>query len=263
VNRIFFTVVLCTGVLLAETAALFEPVPAAVRALKVTRSKKPSRDGFVFACGHYVKPPYKVMRKGTAIFVNSEQVTDQIVPWRSFLATQEGGMSAPPPAPVVAAKPVKTAAEKSEDDLFEEGDAPAPAAVKGTAKPAPVEPEPAVAFTPNARSAALVKRVNAVRLDVDKRLRAGDILFFGKNYARVTVDARTANGLLGALPDALRDANDGEDLHQRLRGRFPFMTRALCMDLLAHRADYVALAERVKAMQDSAKLQKMLDGSAR
>ena len=85
----------------ASAAPKFEKVPdQALEMLKGTRSKSVS-SGLVFVNGRYVKPSYRVARHGTAIFVNDSQVTGQVVPWTSFLATQDGYV---PPAPV--AKPV-------------------------------------------------------------------------------------------------------------------------------------------------------------
>ena len=109
-------------------ASGFEPVPEAARtALRGTRGK-PFTAGLLFCDGACVKPPYRVARYGTAIFVNDRQVTGQIVPWRAFLATQEGYVAPEPPKPeAVEAKKPKAAA----DDLFDD----APAQPDPAAKP--------------------------------------------------------------------------------------------------------------------------------
>ena len=108
----------------------FEEVPAAAnKALKAVKGKA-IRTGMVFVNGHYVKPPYVLMRSGTALFVNyNTQITGQIVPWKTFLATQGGAAAA-------AAKPAAPAPARpaqSVDDLF--ADAP-PVAPAKTAAPA-------------------------------------------------------------------------------------------------------------------------------
>ena len=88
-TRKFELVLLAAALVCASVAATpkFEKVPAAaMKALQGVRGK-PVISGLVFANGHYIKPPYRVARLGTAIFVNDEQVSNQIVPWKSFLAT--------------------------------------------------------------------------------------------------------------------------------------------------------------------------------
>lgn len=244
----------------------FEKVPAAARAaLSGTRGKKAVQSGFVFVDGHYVKPPYRVARFGTAIFVNNEQVTDQIVSWKAFLAASNGGV-----APAPAAKPAEAKAEpapaaapsapaaRSVDDLFD--DEPAPAAAKTPAakpKPKPVVVEEddgsAASFAANAQTDKLLKRVNAQRAEVHRRLSAGNVCFFGSRYGQVNVPPRLAQKLMAVLPDAVRDAGDAADLHARMKkGGFAFMSKELCEDLIANRADYPALAERRRKMQSDA-----------
>ena len=117
-------------------ASGFEPVPEAARtALRGTRGK-PFTAGLLFCDGACVKPPYRVARYGTAIFVNDRQVTGQIVPWRAFLATQEGYVAPEPPKPeAVEAKKPKAAA----DDLFDD---------------APAQPDPAGGDHPEHHPAA-------------------------------------------------------------------------------------------------------------
>ena len=119
----------------AVAAPQFEPVPAgANRALKAVKGK-PIRTGMVFVNGHYIKPPYVLMRSGTALFVNfTTQITDQLVPWKTFLATQGGAAAAPKPAapasrPAPAPKPkpvMQVNTVQDIDDLFADTPAPAP-----------------------------------------------------------------------------------------------------------------------------------------
>ena len=244
--------------LTAVAAPGFEPVPEAARvALKGTRGK-PFTAGLLFCEGACVMPPYRVARHGTALFVNDRQITGQVVPWANFLATQEGAAAAAPkpaaPKPV-AKKPAPAAAS---DDLFDEG--PAPAAATPAATPAPATAAEPVAFTENARSKALLKRVNAARLEVQRKLKAGYICFYGSRYARVIVEPRVAKALLAVLPEAIGDAADGADLAAKMRAKgFVFMSRELCEDLIRNRADYPKIRERRQAFEEEASLKRMLE----
>lgn len=236
----------------AQAAPSFETVPdPAMTALKGTRGK-PFTSGIVFCNGAYVKPPYRIIRYGTAIFVNDQQVTDQIVSWKAFLATQDGYVA--PAAPVKAAAPAE---KKSVDDLFD--DAPAkPAPGEKSAAVAAEEAAAAAGFSPNAKSEALLKKVNAARLEVQRKLKDGNICFFGARYGRVVVEPRIAKALLDVLPEAISDAADGAALAATLRAKgFVFMHRELCDDLIEHRRDYPQIIERRRVLRDEASLQQM------
>ena len=228
--------------MLADAAA-FEKVPDAARAALKGARGKPVRKGFVFVNGRYLPPPYTVARYGTAIFINDVQVTDQVVPWKTFLSPQTA------PAPTAAAPERKAT---SIDDLFDDGPAAAPA------------PDDAGgAFVPNARSDLLLKRINDHRTDLNKRLLNGWCCFFGKGYARVDVPERLGRSLLDVLPEAIRDAADAADLHDRLKGRgFVYLNAALCADLVENRADYSALVERRRKMREDEEVQRMLSSGA-
>lgn len=234
-----------------SAAPKFEKVPSqALEMLKGTRGK-PFTAGLVFVNGAYQKPPYRIIRNGTALFVNDVQMTGQLISWRSFLATQEGYVApadpskAPPPPP------------KSVDDLFD--DAPVK---KDDAKPAE-EPEVTGAFAPNEKSDRLLKKLNEARRDVQGKLKGGYILFYGARYARVVVAPRLAKNLMAVLPEALRDANSGVDLAATLRAKgFPFMSRPLCDDLVEHRADYLPLVDRRAKLQEEERYQKLFDRNA-
>lgn len=242
-------------------ASGFEPVPEAARtALRGTRGK-PFTAGLLFCDGAYVKPPYRVARYGTAIFVNDRQVTGQIVPWRAFLATQEGYVApvAEKPAAVEAKKPTTAA-----DDLFDDAPAqPAPGAKPSApaAKPsAPAAEETPVAFRANAKSAALVKKINAVRVEIQRKLKDGYICFYGARYPRVFVGPRVAKDLLAVLPEAISDAPDGAALEAAMRAKgFAFMGRELCEDLVRHRADYPKILERRRALEEEEALRRMME----
>ncbi len=235
----------------------FEKVPdAAMTVLKGMRSKNVS-SGFVFVNGHYLKPPYKVARYGTAVYVNDVQITDQIVSWKSFLATQDG--SAPAPVAAVAAPARST---DKVDDLFDES----PPQKEIDAAKAKAEQERAAAaaagFVPNEKSRRLLKRIDGHRLDVRRKLRAGNVCFFGDRYARVIVEPRLAKQLMAFLPEAMGNAADVSALAATCRNKgFPFLTREICEDLIANRADYLLLIERRRKLQEEETLQKLLDGA--
>lgn len=230
--------------MLAAGAAVpqFEEVPSgANKALKAVKGK-PIRTGMVFVNGRYVKPPYVLMRSGTALFVNySTQITGQVVPWKVFLATQGGAAAQRPATPA----PARTA--QNVDDLF--SDTPPPAS-KATA-PAATDAAEDGDFMRNAQSDRLLKRINDRRSFFDLKLREGGVIFFGSRYAPVIVsEPRLVRALMAILPEAIRDLNDGADLYARMRGNgFPYMTREICEELVENRADYSALVERRKEME--------------
>ncbi len=263
--EIFMAGMVSVAVAAAFGAQAFEKVPDEARlALKGTRGK-PVKAGFVFVNGHYLKPPYTVARYGTAIFINNEQVTDQIVPWRTFLATQPGGSQAIKPA--AAPKPAaQTTASKapSIDDFFEDAPASPPAkpatASASSAGPSSVTDE----FAHNEKSKAMVKRINDMRTDISRRLRNDQMLFFGSRYPRVTVPKRLSRDLLAVMPEAIRDASDGADLAMRMRTKgFVFLGQETCMDIIENRADYPALIERRRQIKEEESFQKLLNDSQR
>lgn len=250
----------------AETR--FEKVPPqALKELAGSRGK-PVRTGFVFVNGHYLKPPYVVSRLGTAIFVNGVQVSDQIVGWKAFLLTQPGAAeilkaSAPAPVQTTYWQP-PSATARSIDDLFDDDftvhRTPPPRPVR--AAPAEPPPLPEMAFTPNTRSRALLKKIDDHRKDIHKKLLGGQMCFFGTHHAVIPVTPRLAASLLETLPEAMRDAADGADLSARLKAKgFGFLNAALCADLIDNRQDYPALADRRRALRDDATLQSLLQNA--
>jgi hypothetical protein len=228
----------------------FEEVPtAANKALKAVKGK-PIRTGMVFVNGRYVKPPYVLMRSGTALFANySTQISGQVVPWKTFLATQGGAAAQKPAAPA----PRRTA--QSVDDLF--SDAPPPPSTTPASTSASAAEE--VDFTSNAQSDRLLKRINDQRSYYDRRLREGYVIFFGSRYAPVSVDPRSVRALMAMLPEAIRDSSDGADLYGRMRAKgFPYMTREICDELVENRVDYSRIVERRKEMEKADELNRLL-----
>jgi len=237
------------------SAPAFENVPdAANKALKGSRGR-PVRKGMVFVNGHYLPPPYVVARYGTAIYVNNVQVTDQIVSWKMFLATQPGGMaSAPAHAPAVPAKKVTAI-----DDLFDDGGTPPAAATAA----APADGSGDAPFVANERSKQLLKRISDYRTAVNRRLLNGGTCFFGKKYARIDVPPRLARGLLDVLPEAMRDATDGTDLYNRMRAKgFVFLNAGLCAELIENRADYTAMLELRRKLKEDEDVQKLISSGS-
>ena len=223
---------LALDVVAAPAAPGFEKVPRqAMRELKGAVGK-PLAEGMVFVNGRYLAPPYRVARMGTAIFVNDVQVTHQVNSWRKFLATQpESAASAAAGAAAAAQQPAVAA---SLDELFEDEDA-------AGAKPAAAAEEERP-FKANAKSAALLQEIDAYRTLVQRKLREGNVCFFGSRYARIVVESRIAKQLLAVLPEAMRDGESGEDMEARLRaGGIVFLNRTVCEELLQNRPDYLKI----------------------
>lgn len=267
-----------SALVLAVGAAVpqFEEVPSgANKYLKAVRGK-PIRTGMVFVNGHYQKPPYVLMRSGTALFLNhGTQITGQIVPWRAFLATQNGGAAVfapPPPSAPVRPRAVQPRTVQSVDDLFDdtpppepEPAAPAPDATPAAPSATAAETAAAIAaleasFTPNEQTRLMLKRINDRRSYFDRKLREGNIIFFGTRYSPVTVDTRLVRSLLAVLPEAIREADDGAQLFAILRGKgIAYLSREVCDDLAENRADYPQIIEYRRAIEKDDELKRLLD----
>lgn len=246
---------------MALAAPKFEKVPDQANEMLKGSRGRPFSAGLVFSNGHYLKPPYRVARYGTAIFVNDVQISGQVVPWRSFLATQEGYVS-PAASAKKAGKPAEKKAEEATEDLFDDGSA--KEAEKKQAEAAAAAAEERGAFVPNEKSDRLKKKIDNYRVEVQGKLKRGDICFFGVRYGSLIVPSREALKLLETLPEAISDANGGADLFQNLRARgFAYMSRPLCDDLIENRADYLLLVERREQMRKDKELAKILDGGKR
>ena len=244
---------LAAGALWAA-APKFDVVPAAaLQNLKGSRGK-PILKGVVFVNGRYMPPPYTIWRRGTAVFVGDVQVTGQIVPWSAFMMALNG---APASAAPKKDEKKQTAGAKSVDDLFDD-DEPAPK----KAAPAP-EPEIVGTFEHNERTKRYLKRIMDYRTDIDRRLRRGEILFFGPRYAMLPVEGRLCLNLMNALPKALREAHDAADLQARLRAQgITYLSNAICEDLFANQASSFAIEERRAKMQSESEVLKILDDGA-
>ena len=224
----------------------FEKVPEQALQMLKGAVGKPQESGLVFANGRYIQPPYRVARMGTAIFINDVQVTDQVNSWRKCLATQ------PSAAGKIVARSADDGEAKSLDELFADDE-------EGEEK----EHAEAIPFSPNAKSAVLLKEIDSYRADIQRKLREGNFIFFGSRYARVIVEPRVAKSLLAVLPEAMREADDGVDMEVRLRAKgIVFLNRTVCSDLLEHRPDYLKLVERRKYLNDQARLNEMATRNA-
>ena len=260
-HHLLLSAALAAGVLCAAPPPepLFEKVPPpAVTALRIAKGKMIST-GLVFVNGKLLPGPYIVSRHGTAIKVNREQVTGQVVPWSQFVA---GGASRPAPRPVAAAPAAPPPPPSSEvDDLFE--DAPAKPASSGRpSAPAPVAapPPPAGDYVDTPRTRALLKRINEFRTDVDRTLRGNGMYFFGVRHAPVRVEARQAEALLAILPNALRDANDARQLQGVLRSHgITYLPPEVCADLMRDRALFMKIRDRVREIKEEQSFRRMLE----
>lgn len=273
----------------------FEPVPK--RALVELKAAvgKPIETGFVFINGKYLEPPYKVERYGTAIRINGQQVTGQVVPWDEFVKTQagakvektvEGGDDAEEEE---EEEPVVEEEEEEEeelldededwdddiDDLFDE----VPVAKKtqasekktggrttlATSKKAKPKRRVEVvkvtldgAFTPNDASKALLEKVNKERTDIDLLLRGGGYVCFGRGYVRVSGDARPAGEILAKLPGIQKANTDYAKFVTDIRAQgLSYLTEPVIKDLFKNRLDHVRLTARARAEKEAREWEKI------
>ena len=277
-------------VVAAEAAVRdFEEVPASANKYLKAVKGKPIRTGMVFVNGHYVKPPYVLMRSGTALFVNhGTQITGQVVPWRAFLATQSGVIAAQQAAAAAAATqaaaaqpvvpkrttptPARPVVVQDVADLFDDTPpAPAPDPTPASSVSAPpaaprstalseAEEAADASFKPNEHSQVLLKRINDRRSYFDRKLREGNVIFFGTRYSPVTVDSRLVRGLLAVLPEAMREADDGAQLYATLRSKgIVYLSREVCDDLVENRQDYRQVIEHRKTIAKDDELRKLIE----
>lgn len=233
----------------------FAKVPAdALTCLKATKGK-PVRSGLVFVNGEFVPSPYSVMRYGTALKINRHQVTGQIVSWKKFIAASSNAPT-PPPAAKEKTPPKKKPAEaNSVDDLFD--DEPPPSA---SAKTAEAEEPVTGDYVENARTKALLRRLNDARTTVHRKLLDGYVCFFGSRYVPLVLEPGIVGKLLDVLPEAMRDAESPRSLLATLKGAgFNYFTIEHCEDLIAHSADSAKLIDFRRKFKEDAELRKLID----
>ena len=176
-----------------------------------------------------------------------------------------------------AAEPADDDSDISDDfdDLFDDNPkpkkkkAPARAAAK---KPAPRPSAPTVAtkvvfdgtFRPNARTKAMVDRLNKIRTDMEVMLRKGGTCFFGTRYSTVTADRAPTDMFLSAVPQAMRENSSYEDFASAVRAKgIVFLPESVLRDRFRNRLDYVKLQERARAVKEERAWEKKLNNSVR
>lgn len=254
-----------------------KPPAAAVKALKATVGK-PFTAGWVFVDGRYVPPPYKVERHGTVLRINGIQITGEVVPWESFIKTQEGVTvtrrepepEEESPVPEEPAEDEPTDEdfdifadddEMSLDDLFDDEPEPKKSAAKTPAKKAKPKPKkPTVTysfdgeFVHNDRTRAMLDKINRERTRIDKLLRGGGYICCGTRYAMLTGDEGAAKSFVTKLPDIMRKNSDRDSFANAVRAaRLTFLPRALIGDLHANRYSYPQIQNRLREEAEAKK----------
>ena len=113
------------------------------------------------------------------------------------------------------------------------------------------------------RKEQYLKRIMDYRTDVDRRLRRGEILFFGVNYSMLHVEDRLGIALMTNLPTALREAGDASDLQSRLRAKgITYLNAAICQDLFANQTFSHEIEERGRMMKNESEAFKIIDNGA-
>ena len=261
----------------------FEPVPKqALAELKATIGK-PFTAGLVFIDGKFLAPPYKVERYGTALRINGQQVTGQLIKWDAFLKTQAGAKverveapagsadtaaaPAPAPAPVAQAESDDDLASEF-DDLFDDNPKPKkkkkPATASVSRPAASAAPSTTVVFDgefrPNLKTKAMVDRLNKIRTDLELSLRKGGSCFFSSRYATITADRGPTDIFLSVIPKVMKDCPVFETFSSTARSRgVTFLSDNVMRDLFRNRLDYIRLQDRAKAVKEDRKWESMLN----
>ena len=249
-----------------------------------TGGKLSIRTGMVFLNGHYLKPSYRVERRGNGLFVNGRQIPGKTVDWQEFIKTQAGAkrnetvIEPVAPAPEAASEPAPEpeapAVEESDDDislddLFEDNPKPKKKAAKKAAAvkktpPAPRKPTVVVTyefegeFQPNEATDKLVAGLDKDRRKIENLLNAGRFVFFGDRYSQVSGDAEA---LIKQLPGLLKSSSSGADLFAKVRAAgIYFLSEMICADLYEHQADYIQMQQQYREWQKDRENDKLLNG---
>ena len=259
-----------------SAAAAIEIPKVSGKALGVTRGKQ-FGNGVVFIEGKYIEPPYVVERWGNGIRINGIPVVSQVVDWTDFLKTQsslkvvktESAPSAAPTPPPVQ-ETYSADVESSLDDLFDDEPKAKPVKKAVVRPAAPPRPKTTVSysleggFVRNEASNLLVKRINAVRTEIDRTLRTGGFFCFGADYARVSGDQRETLRLLDRLPDFQRRCESVEEFVAAVRSaKLVYLTEPICRDFFKNRIDYRKLQDRRRVIKEEAELEKLVNGVAK
>ena len=273
-------ILVVAALLMTVSASAAIEIPKESRVLGATKTKQFST-GLVFIDGKYIEPPYVVERWGVGIKVNGIPAVAQVVPWTDFIRTQEGvkvtkSESAAPEAtesepeeePEEEVEEEDDDSENSLDDLFDDDPKPkkkAPAKKKSF-KPKPRKPTVSVSYTlegefvPNDASKALLKRVNAVRQEIDKRLRMGGFVFFGENYAYVAGGKTTADQILEQLPSLMQRSSSEEEFISSIHNlNMVYITNLIAEGLYRNRVDYLKLQAREKKARRDREFNKLMN----
>ncbi len=258
-----------------EVQAAYTKSPAAARKALKGSVGRPINNGWVFVDGKYIPPPYKVMRLGTVIKINDFQVTNEVIPWEEFVKTQSGAKvtktqsggadsssgeaAAAEPEPEPEPESSDDDWENSLDDLFDDSPAPKQSAKKGGSgyKPRPKKPSVTVTYTlegdfvPNAKSDALLAKLNDYRTKIDANLRSGGCYFFSSRYSNVSVDAGATRFMVEKLPEIMKASESRAALYQAARAAgFAYISPPIASDLFKNRIDYLPLMQRNQAKKD-------------
>ncbi|MBO7166866.1 MAG: hypothetical protein J6V88_05000 [Kiritimatiellae bacterium] len=258
--RSIFVLVVCLITLnFAVAKEAFEQTPAAaVVNLKITSPKKPVRSGYVFVNGEYIQPPYRVVRYGTVIKINGKQVTGQVVPWKRFTnsAAAPSSTSSAPRRTESVKKTTKSAVTEISalDALFDDAPAVSISAPSSSNEPEETSSSTSSAsedsneegeFVKDARTKALLLRINNYRNTIHRHLMDGGVYFFGVEYSQIYIPGNIAPGMLDVMVKAIKDSPDADSLHQLLRAKgYPFICKELCSDLLSNAVDTTKITER-------------------
>ena len=102
-------------------------------------------------------------------------------------------------------------------------------------------------FAHNARTRALVERIDKERTRIDKALRLGGYFFFGTGYSAISGDAGAAADIMPRLAGAMRDSATREAFAaSAAAARLYFLPSALLDDIFGHRVAYVQIDGRLR-----------------
>ena len=257
----------------------FNPPPQeSVDILKI-KKLPPIRTGLVFINGKYVAPPYILERKGTVIYINSMQATQEIVPWDNFLKLQTGyriekvmpegkKVIVEEKVPIEIEEEVEVeVAEENFDDLF--GDE-TPAAGGKTQKvkrkvkrieyrvqkveKTIASNEPPVdkvcfdgPFRYNFRVKSLLAKIDRELQTVEKHLRRGWVFCFGDSYPRSEGDHIAARQVLDTLwVIGKRNSVKESFISDAQSSGIGFLPRYVLEDLYRNRLDYHIIQRRAQ-----------------
>jgi hypothetical protein len=261
-------------------AAFNPPAQESVDKLKIKKLSS-IRNGLVFINGKYIAPPYTLERRGTAIYINSNQATQEVVPWDNFLKLQQGyriekivpegkKVIVEESVPVEIEEEVEVeVAEENFDDLFGDEASSADSGkthkvkrkikrteyrVQKVEKIIPSD-EPAVdkvcydgPFRYNFRVKSLLSKIDRELETIGRNLSRGWIFCFGDSYPRAEGDHIAAKQVLDVLwvigkRNSVKEAfiNDAQS------SGIGFLPRYVIEDFYRNRLDYHVIQRRAQS----------------